>query len=187
MYRPRNPEASPFYRLVRDHFDAFEGGYAECFAPRYGYWRPVIRTAIEKFRKCGDLQEGFARVRCPDCGKEFFVAFSCRQRCCCPSCDQKRSLLLGIRLAEEAVAPVSHRQWVLTMPKRLRIFFRYDRGLLGKLCQLAYEAIRDGLRQACGVREGEPGFVGAIQTFGELIGWHSHVHAIVSEGLFRRD
>jgi len=95
--------------------------------------------------------------------------------------------MLGIRLAEEVFAPVSHRQWVLTMPKRLRIFFRYDRRLLGKLCRLAYETIRDALRQACGAREAEPGYVGAIQTFSDLMGWHSHVHAIVSEGLFKRD
>jgi len=96
-------------------------------------------------------------------------------------------LLLGMRLAEEVFAPVSHELWVLTMPKRLRIFFRYDRCSLGKLCRLAYETIRDGLHQAGGAREGEPGYVGAIQTFGDLTGWHSHIHAIVSEGLIRRD
>ena len=95
--------------------------------------------------------------------------------------------VLGMRLAEEVLAHVSHRQWVLTMPKRLRIFFRYDRHLLGKLCRLAYETIRDALCQACGARAGEPGYVGAIQTFGDLMGWHGHIHAIVSEGLFRRD
>ena len=126
-----------FFRLVRDHFDAFERGYDERLQPKSGYWRPVIRTAIDKYIKCGDLREGFARVRCPDCGKEYFVAFSCRQRCWCPSCDQKRSLLLGMRLAEEVLAPVSHRQCVLTMQKRLCIFFRYDRRLLGKLDRLA--------------------------------------------------
>ena len=43
------------------------------------------------------------------------------------------------------------------------------------------------MRQACGAREGEPGYVGVIQTFGDLMGWHSHVHTIVSEGLFKRD
>ena len=121
MYRPRNHEASPFYAQVRDHFDVFEQVYAERFQPQYGFWRPVIRTAIEKFFKCGDLQEGFARIRCPDCGKEFFVAFSCRQRCSYPFCDQKRALLLGQRLADEVLAQVPHWQWVLTMPKRLRI------------------------------------------------------------------
>jgi len=78
-------------------------------------------------RKFGGLQEGFARVCCLDCGKEFFVAFSCKQRCCCPSCDQKRALLLGVRLTEEVFAPVGRRQWVLTMPKRLRLFFRNNR------------------------------------------------------------
>jgi len=73
------------------------------------------------------------------------------------------------------------------MPKRMRIFFRYDRRLLGKLCRLAYETIRDALRQACGAKEGKPGYVGAIQILGDLMGWHSYVHAIVSEGLFKRD
>lgn len=29
--------------------------------------------------------------------------------------------------------------------------------------------------------------VEAIHTFGDLIGWHAHVHAIVSEGAFRQD
>ncbi|MFZ2654598.1 MAG: transposase [Victivallales bacterium] len=28
---------------------------------------------------------------------------------------------------------------------------------------------------------------GAVQTFGELARWHSHVHAIVSDGVFTPD
>jgi hypothetical protein len=27
---------------------------------RYGFWRPVIGTTVEKFLACGDLKEGFA-------------------------------------------------------------------------------------------------------------------------------
>ena len=30
-----------------------------------------------------------------------------------------------------------------TIPKRLRIFFRYDRRLLGKLCRAAWKTVRD--------------------------------------------
>jgi predicted RNA-binding Zn-ribbon protein involved in translation (DUF1610 family) len=92
FYRPRDHEASPFFKIVRDHFDEFERVYPERYQQRYGYWRPVVRSSIDKFLKCGDLKEGFARVRCPDCGKELFLAYSCRQRGACPSCDQKRSL-----------------------------------------------------------------------------------------------
>ena len=77
FYRPRNHEASPFFKIVRDYFDEFERTYPQRFQERYGFWRPVIRFSIDKFIKCGDLREGFARVRCPDCKEEFFVAFSC--------------------------------------------------------------------------------------------------------------
>jgi len=132
LYRPRDHEASPFFKVVRDNFDEFERVYPQKYQERYGYWRSVIRSSIDKFLKCGDLKEGFARVRCPDCKAEFFVAYSCRQRSCCPSCDQKRALLLAHRLKDEVLAVVPHRQWVFTIPKRLRVYFRYDRKLLGK-------------------------------------------------------
>jgi hypothetical protein len=187
VYRTRDPEASPFFTLVRDYFDQFEQVYPERFQKQYGYWRPVIRDSIDKFVKCGDLKEGFARVRCPECGTEFFVAFSCRQRCCCPSCDQKRSLLLGHRLIDEIFADVPHRQWVFTMPKRLRILFRYDRQLFGALCRLAYESICEVMQQASGNDDAVPGMVGATQTFGDLAHFHPHVHAIVSDGVFTKD
>jgi hypothetical protein len=32
-----------------------------------GDWRPVVERTVEKFLACGDLREGFARVRCPEC------------------------------------------------------------------------------------------------------------------------
>jgi len=184
FYRPRDHEASPFFKIVRDHFDEFERVYPERFQQRYGFWRPVIRLSIDKFLKCGDLKEGFARVRCPDCKEEFFVAFSCRQRSCCPSCDQKRSLLLAHRLKDEVLAKVPHRQWVFTIPKRLRVYFRYDRKLLGKLCRAAYNTVCDVFKLEIDGDSGVPAMVGAVQTFGDLINFHAHIHALVPEGVF---
>jgi ribosomal protein S27E len=169
FYRPRDHAASPFFKIVRDYFNEFERVYSERFQERYGFWRPVIRTSIDKFLKCGDVKEGFARVRCPDCQEEFFVAFSCRQRACCPSCDQKRALLLGHRLRDEVLAPVPHRQWVFTIPKRLRVYFRYDRKLLGKLCRAAYETVCDVFKLEIDGDSGTPAMVGAVQTFGDLL------------------
>lgn len=184
FYRSRDHEASPFFKIVRDRFDEFERAYPERYQELCGYWRPVIRSSIDKFLKCGDLKEGFARVRCPDCKEEFFVAFSCRQRSCCPSCDQKRALLLAYRLKDEVLAEAPHRQWVFTIPKRLRVYFRYDRKLLGRFCRAAYDTVCDvfGLEidSECGV----PAMVGAVQTFGDLIHWHPHIHAIVADGVF---
>ena len=79
------------------------------------------KEATERFIKCGDLREGFARVRCDDCGHDLFVSFSCKVRCFCPSCHQKRVLELSMHVREKVFAPVPHRQFVFTIPKRLRI------------------------------------------------------------------
>jgi len=93
-------------------------------------------------------------------------------------------LLLGHRLKDEVLADVPHRQWVFTIPKRLRVYFRYDRKLLGKLCRAAYDTVCEVFRMEIDGDCGLPAMVGAVQTFGDLIHWHSHIHAIVPDGVF---
>lgn len=95
VYQPRDPQASDLWQLLDQHFDSFRQVYDQRYQAKYGYWRPIVEQSVAAFLKCGDLQEGFARVRCPDCKHEMFVAFSCKQRCTCPSCHQKRTLLTG--------------------------------------------------------------------------------------------
>ena len=119
LYRPRDPQASDLWRVLDEHFDSFQQVYDQRYQAKYGYWRPIIEQSVAAFLKCGDLQEGFARVRCPDCKHEMFVAFSCKQRCTCPSCHQKRTLLTALHVAKEVCSPVAHRQVVLTIPRRL--------------------------------------------------------------------
>ena len=34
---------------------------------------------------------------------------------------------------------------------------------------------------------GLPGMIATVQTFGALLLWHCHVHAIISEGVFMKD
>ena len=77
FYRRRDPFASPLWKVVNRYYDEFERVYPERYEKTYGYWRPVIGDVIAKFLTCCDIREGFARVRCCDCGKEYFVPFSC--------------------------------------------------------------------------------------------------------------
>ena len=86
LYRPRDPQASDLWRLLDEHFDSFQQVYEERYQAKYGFWRPIVAQSVAAYLKCGDLQEGFARVRCPDCKHEMFVAFSCKQHRCarCP-------------------------------------------------------------------------------------------------------
>jgi hypothetical protein len=52
---------------------------------------------------------------------------------------------------------------------------------------LAYETIRDLLQVAAGTRAAVPGAVTCLQSAGNLLDWHPHVHLLVSWGLFHRD
>jgi len=184
LYRPRDPQASDLWRLMDRHFETFQRVYDERFQAKYGYWRPIIERSVTAFLRCGDLHEGFARVRCGDCGHEMFVAFSCKQRCTCPSCHQKRTLLTAIHVAEDVCAAVPHRQVVLTIPKRLRVHTRFDRKLLGKLCAAAWTCIQAEVRRQLGRDDVVPGMIAAIQTHGELLHWHPHIHTLVTCGAF---
>jgi len=184
IYHPRNPERSPFFKVVDRYFDQFERIYPQKYESTYGFWRPVIHDSVEKFRKCGDLKQGFARIKCDDCGHEMFVPFSCHQRCSCPTCHQKRSLLLSVHLTDDVLAEVPHRQFVFTIPKRLRLYFRYNRELLGELVHAAWETVSEIYSEEVAVGEVFPAMIAGIQTFGDLINWHPHIHAIVPEGVF---
>jgi hypothetical protein len=73
---------------------------------------------------------------------------------------------------------------VWTIPKRLRIYYRHDRPLLGRLAQLAWETVLDTYREMAGNNDALPGMIAGIQTFGELLHFHPHVHALVTDGVF---
>ena len=67
LYRPRDPQASDLWRLMDRHFETFQRVYDERFQAKYGYWRPIIERSVMAYLRCGDLHEGFARVRCGNC------------------------------------------------------------------------------------------------------------------------
>jgi len=86
VYRARKPKASPLWQCLTRHFDAFLKDYEAHYQPRYGFLRPIISDVVNKFLDCGDLERGFARVRCDHCKHEYLLAFSCKGRWFCPSC-----------------------------------------------------------------------------------------------------
>ena len=86
------------------------------FESVYGPLRGAVTRAVERFRKCGILHYGFARLKCQGCGRNRFLAYSCRTRQFCPSCAAKRVAAFTDWVASEVLEPVSHRQVVFTIP-----------------------------------------------------------------------
>ena len=160
--------------------------HEERFEPKDGPLRAVVKESVEAYLGCGQLLGGFARIRCPKCRGEHLLAFSCRTRNFCPSCQAKRAALLSEHL-EGVLARVPHRHWVFTIPRALRALFARERSLLSLLPRCAFAAVGRHLRERPGRKDGVPGFVGSIQTFGSAIPFHPHVHALATDGLLARE
>jgi len=187
VYRARRPEPTVLYRALAHHIERFLSVYEELFQPTHGYLRRCVEPAVYRYLDCGIFDQGVARVRCPECRHEFLVAFSCKLRGLCPSCHQKRELLWVAWAEQELLEDVPHRQVVFTIPKRLRIFFRYDRKLLGELAACAWRALKLYFAVSFDGAEVTPGALGFLQTSGELLNFHPHVHILATDGGFRPD
>ena len=181
LYRPRHPERTVLYRVLFHNFDRFLTAYESRFEKEYGHLRPVVKEVVERYLDCGNPRSGFARIRCPDCHGEHLLTFSCKTRGFCPSCHAKRREEWGRWVRETLLLDVPHRQVVLTIPKTLRIFFKYRRRLLGELSRAAVRALSVYLEALVG-EPLVPGIIVAVQTFGDRINFHPHLHLLVTEG-----
>jgi hypothetical protein len=106
------------------------------------------------------LAHGFARVRCENCRDELLVAFSCKGRGVCPSCNAKRAHVTAVHLVEQVLPHVPYRQWTLSFPHRVRWVLLKDVGLLSDVLTVFLRAVftlqrRRARRQ--GLRGGQAG------------------------------
>ena len=186
-YRPRRPQDSDYYSCVEDYFEPFMQIYDDRFSRDYGFWRPYIEKVIYRYLDCGDLHQGFARVRCNDCGHEYLLSFSCKRRHFCPSCHQKRVVEFGEWLCMDVLKKIPHRHFVFSIPKILRRYFLYDRKLLAALSRSAWESLKVFMQQAVPEKEPIPGAVIAVQTFGDFLGFNPHCHILLTDGCFYGD
>ena len=107
--------------------------------------------------------------------------FSCKRRHFCPSCHQKRVVEFGEWLGTEVLKYVPHRQWVFSIPKRLRIYFMFDRKLLTKLSRCAWKVLSRYLKQTMADEDAVPGAVITVQSFSDFLGFNCHLHVIATD------
>ncbi len=84
---------------------------------------------------------------------------------------------------EQLLLRLPHRQFVFTLPKVLRVFFRHDKRLHGEISRLIYELVRDFITEAAG----KPTRIAAVVVFqssGSFCRFHPHWHGLFLEGGF---
>ncbi len=134
------------------------------------------------------LAWGFCRARCPACGQDFLVAFSCKGRVLCPSCNARRTAETAAHLVDHVFPPVPVRQWVLSMPKRLRWYLEREPKAVSAVLHIVLRVIEGYLCQASGATSAPArlGAVSFIHRFGASLNRHIHYHCCIIDGVFER-
>ena len=184
-YRRRRPETTTLHRIVREHLETYLA-LANCSDPM-GDGIPVhVEKEFRSYLKCGILAHGFARARCSSCGYDFLVAFSCKGRGACPSCNAKRMAQTAAHLVDHVFPHVPVRQWVLSVPKRLRPFLHHRPRTASAVLHILLRALRTTLREASPTAPASAamGAVSFLHRFGSSLNPHFHFHLCVVDGLF---
>jgi len=187
-YEPRRPAEGVLYQIVQAHFETFR---AQAASLRDGEGLPrFVEEEFRAFLRCGSLAGGFARFRCTTCGLDRLVAFSCKGRGFCPSCGGRRMAERAAHLADHVFPDVPVRQWVLSLPYRLRYRLAWDHDLCRAVVAVSMRAVLGWLRRRARldeVADGRGGAVAIVQRFGGALNLNVHVHALVLDGVFAQD
>jgi hypothetical protein len=182
-YQRRRPEHTLWYRTVQTHFEtwlALAAGSDDATPPAY------VEQAFRRYLECGILVHGFARAHCAACGYDFLIGFSCKGRGVCPSCNTRRMVATAAHLVDHVLPPLPLRQWVLSVPKRLRYFLHDDAALQGVVVRILLRAVERCLREhspgsSAAARLGAVVF---IHRFGSSLNAHLHFHCCIIVGVF---
>ena len=115
--------------------------------------------------------------------------YSCKCRRVCPSCTTRRMVETAAHLAEHVIPRLPVRQWVLSVPKRLRHHLERDPAVLNAALHIFLSAIERVLRQhssGAGAASRLAALV-FIHRFRALLNTHLHFHCIVVDGTFDTD
>ena len=100
----------------------------------------------------------------------------------------RRMCEVAAHLTDKVLPHVPARQWVLSVPKRLRPYLHHDVRVAGAVLQIFLRAIRTTLRRSS---PGAPpraqlGAVSFFHRFGSSLNVHPHYHLVVLDGVFSK-
>ena len=131
---------------------------------------PFVTCEFRRFLGYGVIGRGFARVRCPDCAFERLIPFSCKGRGFCASRGSRRMTERAAYLVDRIFPDdVPVRQWVLSVPHRLRYRRAYDHALCRAVVQAFVRAVRTFHRcqaRRAGLGDGEKRMAAGLQRSG---------------------
>ena len=157
----------------------------EC-ADNGGLPRFVARD-FQRYLECGVLAHGFSRLVCAGCKEEVLVAYSCKGRGVCPSCNARRAHDTAIHVTERVLPRTPVRQWTLSFPIQLRFLLARDSPLLSEVLGIFMRALFNFQRKTArrlGIKQPQVGACAFLQRFGSALQLTPHFHVLLPEAVF---
>lgn len=186
VHERHRPEETLLYKLVAEHLETF---LAES---REKHDRPLpkyVERELRAYLRCGISAHGFGRAECRWCHRQIVVAFSCKMRGLCPSCNARRMCNSAAHLTDRVLPDVPIRQWVLSVPFELRFLLASNAQAFTALTRIFMEETLAWYRRRAvevGISGGQGGAVSVQHRFGGALNLNCHVHAAVIDGVFTR-
>ena len=142
----RRPEETVLYQVVQQ---AHWGEFCER-AEESGGLPAFVTREVDEYLTYGILERGFLRLACLSCGHGRLVGFSCKRRGFCPSCLGRRMTDTATHLAENVFPPQMVRQWVCSLPWKLRSLLGYYKALCAQVLAAFTQEVQRSLRHRAG-------------------------------------
>jgi hypothetical protein len=155
--------------------------FAAKYTSQYGQaMMPSHKRALSDIAACCTAELGGRLYRCDDCQNTFWRYHCCRNRAC-PKCHGSQARRwLEARQAE--LLPCDYFHAVVTVPSELHgVFHRYQKAMYGLLMQVAAEAIKELCAQKRHLGA-LPGILSVLHTWNGRLGYHPHVHMLITGG-----
>ena len=185
VYERRQPELGALHRAVRTGWPQVKALARESTgAPLPEF----VDKAMKAYLGCGQLPNGFARFRCKDCRKDVLVAFSCKVRGLCPSCDGRRMIEEAEHITTAILPAIPYRQWVFTLPFDLRYVLAWNADLRTAVHQALMRAIHKHYLRDAEAQGLQGPFHGAAisvaQRMSSNLQLNLHWHVLLADGVW---
>jgi len=176
---PNPPQETLFHRVVRKHFVEFQAKVR-----RWGDGAGFIVSAFRKYLDCGDAARGCAEVKCPGCGYECQVPFSCRNRVC-PSCAARAMKTGAAKLVGEILPQVPYRHVVVSYPFGWNSRLAFQRKLRSAVQRMVTNVLQDWESERS--VDGKCGGALFRHRAGAALELRIHDHGLLFGGVYRKN
>lgn len=155
--------------------------FALQYTSQYGQtMMPSHKRALSDIAACCTRELGGRWYRCDDCHDSFWRYHCCRNRAC-PKCHGSQTRR-WLEQRQTELLPCDYFHAVVTVPSELHgRFRRHQKAMYGLLMQVAAAAVKElcAHRRYLGAL---PGILSVLHTWNGRLGYHPHVHMLITGG-----